>query len=34
MFILVNELVEHVLNKSILAKLVGFYGVHILLCLN
>lgn len=34
MFIFVNELVKHMLDKSILAKSMGFNGVHILLCLK
>lgn len=37
MFVFVNEcsycaLVKHMLDKSILTKLVGFNGVHVLLC--
>lgn len=34
MFIFVNALVRHILEKSILAKSVGFNAVHILLCLK
>lgn len=34
MFIFVNVLVKHMLDKSILAKSVGFNGFRIVLCLK